>query len=325
MAIQTGAHSSYDEAVTTAGNREDLSDVVWDVTPADTPLLTAMKKNKATATNHEWLTDALTTASANAQLEGDANVTAADPAARGRLGNYTQRMLKHAVVTHTQEKVLKGGGIKSEMAYQQARRMRELKTDGEHAMLGVSNAKVGGAEGTAREMGSLDTYLANGVAGTEFAAATSANPTGDGTDVPNKGGTDRALTETIFAGTLENLYGNSGGNENIMAIVPAAQKTVISSFTASSTRYVTTDDKKLVASIDVYDGDFHTVKVTPDRFCIAGSVFLIDPEYIACSELIPMTSYDLAKTGSSYRKEMEWEWTLEVCDPNAHAHIFDLS
>lgn len=325
MAIQTGTHSSYDEAIATGGNREDLSDVVWDVTPADTPLLSAIKKNKATATNHEWLTDALTTAQANANLEGDANTTAADPASRTRLGNYTQIMLKHSVVSHTQEAVLKGGGIKSEEAYQMTRRMRELKTDIEHALIGVSNAKVGGAEGTAREMASLDTYLANGVAGTEFAAATSANPTGDGTDVPNKGGGDRALSETIFANTLENLYTNSGGNQNIMAIVPAAQKTVISSFTASSTRYVTTDDKKLVASIDVYDGDFHTVKVVPDRFCIAGSVFLVDPEYLALSELIPTTSYDLAKTGSNKRKEIYWEGTLEVCDPNAHAHIFDLS
>lgn len=325
MAIETGAQSSYDEPIATGGNREDLSDMLWDVTPADTPLLSAIKKNKATGTNHEWLTDTLSTGNANAQLEGD-NATAADPANRTRLGNYTQIMLKHSVVTHTQEKVLKGGGIKSEMAYQVTRRLREIKTDMEHAMIGIdSNIKVAGAEGTAREMASLDTYLANGVAGTEFAAATSANPTGDGTDIPNKNGIDRALTDTIFNGTLSNLYGNSGGNTNILAIVPAAQKTVISSFTASSTRYVSTDDKRLVASIDVYDGDFHTVKIVPDRFCIAGSIFLVDPEYLAMSELCPVESYDLAKTGSSKRKEIYWEGTLEVCDPNAHAHIFDLS
>lgn len=324
MAQATGAHSAYDEPIATGGNREDLSDMLWDVTPTDTPFLSAIKKYKATGINHEWLTDALTTASDNKHIEGD-DATPTDPASRTRLGNYTQIHKKHSVVTGTQEKVLKGGGIKGEMAYQVTRRLREIKTDAEHAYLGLSNAKVAGNDTTARELGSLDTYLANGVAGTEFAAATSANPTGDGTDTPNKGGADRALTETIFADTLANLYTNSGGNQNIMAFVPAAQKTVISSFTASSTRYVSTDDKKLVASIDVYDGDFHTVKIVPDRFVIAGSVFLVDPEYMAVAELRPVESYDLAKLGDSIRKEIIWEQTLEICDPNAHAHIFDLS
>lgn len=323
MAQATGAHSAYDEAISTAGNREDLGDVVWDVTPADTPLISAIGKNKATGINHEWLQDTLTTGSANANIEGN-DAVPTDAAARSRFGNYTQIMVKHAVVTGTQEKVLKGG-VKSEMAYQVARRIREQKTDIEHACVGLSNAKVLGNDTTAREMGSLDTYLANGVAGDEFAAATSANPTGDGTDVPNKGGADRALTDTIFDAVLENLYTNSGGNTNIMAIVPAAQKTAISTFTASSTRYVTTDDKKLVASIDVYDGDFHTVKIVPDRFCIAGSVYLVDAEYLKLSELRPMFTSDLATLGDSKRKQVIWEGTLEVCDPNAHTHIFDLS
>ena len=323
MAQATGAHSAYDEAIGTGGNREDLGDIVWDVSPADTPGISAMGKTKATGINHETLTDTLSTGNANAHIEGN-DASPSDPSARTRVENKTQIMVKHSVVTGTQEKVLKGG-VKSEMAYQVARRMKEMKTDIEHAIFGVSNAKVAGNDTTAREMGSLDTYLANGVAGTEFAAATSANPTGDGTDVPNKGGADRALSETIFDGALENLYTNSGGNTNVIALVPAAQKTAISAFTASSTRYVTTDDKKLVASIDVYDGDFHTVKVVPDRFCIAGSIFVIDPEYVKLAELRPMATSDLARLGDSIRKQVIWEGTLEVCDPNAHTHIFDLS
>lgn len=323
MAQAAGAHSSYDEPISTGGNREDLSDMVWDVSPSDTPGITAIGKTKATATNHEWLTDSLVTGVGTAQIEGnDASPT--DAASRTRLGNYTEIYTKHAVATGTQEAVDKAG-VDTELAYQVPRRMAEMKTNIESRIFGSSNAKVAGNDSTAREAGSLDTYLANGVAGTEFAAATSANPTGDGTDVPNKGGADRALTETIFSGTLENLYGNSGGAENIMALVPAAQKTTISTFTASSTRYVSTDDKKLVASIDVYDGDFHTVKVVPDRFCIAGSVYLIDPKYLKLAELRPMFSKDLAVIGDSKRKEIIWEGTLEVCDPNAHAHIFDLS
>jgi len=321
MATLTGAHSVYDENA--KGNREDLSDMIWDVSPTETPGIQAIGKGKATNTLHQWLTDTLSTGNANAQIEGE-DVTHTNPADRVRLTNYTQIFRKDSAVTETQEAVDKAG-IASEMAYQMERRMTEIKTDVEHAIFGVDNAAVAGSTSTAREMASLSAYLANGVAGTEFAAATSANPAGDGSDVPNRGGADRALTETILDGTLSNLFTNSGGNKNIMAICDASQRGVFSTFTASSTRYVTTDDRRLVASIDVYDGDFHTVKIVPDRFCISGSVFLIDPEYLKLADLRSIYSKDLAENGDSMRKAIYWETTLEVRDPNAHAHIFDLS
>jgi sugar lactone lactonase YvrE len=111
----------------------------------------------------------------------------------------------------------------------------------------------------------------------------------------------------------------------VLAFVPATYKQKISTYTASSTRYVTTDDKKLVASIDVYDGDFHTVKIVPNRFINADSIFIVDAEYMACADLRPVTSYDLAKSGDSHRKEIVWETTLEVCNPDAHVHIWDLA
>lgn len=322
MAQAQGAFSAYDASGFTDGNREDLSDIVWDASPSETPLLTAMKKNAATGVNHEWMQDSTAAGAQNANIEGN-DASPADYADRVRFGNYTQIQVDHAVVTGTQEKVLKAG-VKSEMAHQVEKRMIEQKKDIEFAIIGVSNPKVAGDDTTAREMGSLDTYLANGVAGDEFAAAASDNPTGDGTDAPNKGGADRALDEDIFKACLENLYTNSSG-EQILAVAGAKQRSVISTFTASSTRYVTTDDKKLIASIDVYDGDFHTVKVVPSRQCIAGSVFLIDPEYVALSELRPMATSDLATLGDSIRKQIIWEGTLEVCDPNAHTHIFDLT
>lgn len=320
MALSTNAHNTYDEPISTGGNREDLSDVLWDVSPTETPLLTMMGKNKATGTNHEWLTDELEDAASNAQLEGnDASVAAA--ADRSRLGNYTQIMSKYASVTGTQELVLKGGGIKSEMAYQLARRMKAMKRDGEYAMIGASNAKVAGSTTVAREMGSLDAYLVTN----NQVVSPSTDPTGDGSDVSDFAGTDRALTETIFTGGLEDIFSNSGGNESLNALVSAAHKGTISTFTASSTRYVTTNDKELVASIDVYVGDFHTVRIIPDRFIASDRLFIIDPEYVKCSELRKMHSFDLARLGDSRRKQIVWEWTLEVCDERAHCLIGDLT
>jgi hypothetical protein len=320
MAQAVGSHSSYDEPIGTGGNREDLSDLLFDVSPTDTPFLTAAKKLKATATSHDWLTDELEDPADNKHVEGD-DASPVAPASRVRLSNYSQIFKKHAVVTGTQEQVLKGGGIKSEMSYQTARRMKAIKRDAERAAIGVANAKVAGDDSTAREMGSFETYMTSD---TYLPGATGSAPTGDGSDV-GTAGTPRALDEAIFSNALETLWNNSGGNENILAIVGSFNRGLISGFTASSTRYVTTDDKKLVASIDVYDGDYHTVTVTPDRYSHASSCFLVDAEYAGIADLRPIFSKDLATLGDSIRKEIVWETTLEMCNPKAHIQIAGLT
>lgn len=317
MAIATGAHSSYDEAG--IGNREDLSDVIWDVSPTKTPLLMMAGKNKATAVTHEWLTDALADAADNKHLEGG-DMTGVDPDPRARLNNICQIMSKNSVVTGTQEAVDKAG-VKSEMAYQMARRIKEMKRDGEFAMIGQSNAKVAGDESTAREMGSFDAYL---VTNNQLAAGSSA-PTGDGTDVSDFAGTDRDLDEDIFAAGLQSIWDNADGNDSLVALVSSTHKVLISSFTSAATRFVTTDDKKLTASIDVYEGDFHTVKLMPDRYIKDGLIYIVDSEYVKISELRKMHSFDVAKLGDSMRKQIIWEWTLEVCDERAHCLIGDLN
>lgn len=319
MVQAVGAHSSYDEPIGTGGNREDLSDILYDVSPTETPFITAIKKGSSTATNHEWLTDELTAPAKNAHIEGD-DATPVDAAARIRLGNFTQIFKKHAVVTGTQEKVLKGGGVKSEMAYQVARRLKEMKRDAERAMIGVATAKVSGNDTTAREMGSFTSFLS----GTSYSGgAGAAAPTGNGADAGTPG-TARALTEDILKAGLEQLWVQSGGNENIMAICGAHVRGVVSTFTASSTRHVTTDDRKLVASIDVYDGDFHTVTVTPDRYSDPKACFLVDPEYASVADLRAPSTKDLAVNGDSMRKEIVWETTLEVCNPKAHLALMAL-
>jgi hypothetical protein len=320
MTQAVGAVSTYDEPIGTGGNREDLSDVLYDISPTETPFLTAVKKGKATGSMHDWLTDALAAPATNAHVEGD-DASPVAPSPRTRLSNYTQILKKHAVVTGTQETVLKGGGIKSEMAYQVARRMKEMKRDAEYAMVGASVAKVAGNDTTARKMGSIHSYLA----GNSFQGGVGGvAPTGNGTDTGTEG-TNRAFTETILKNALSQLWSQSGGNENILALVGATQRSVISTFTGSATRYVTTEDKKLVASIDVYDGDFHTVTVTPDRYASANSCLLIDPEYASVADLRPISTSDLAKTGDSSRKEIVWEFTLEVCNPLAHMWIAALT
>lgn len=320
MTQAVGAHSTYDEPIATGGNREDLSDMLFDVSPTETPLITASKKSSATGTSHDWLTDVLEDVAANAHIEGD-DASPVDAASRVRLANFTQIFKKHAVVSGTQEKVLKGGGIKSEMAYQVARRLKAMKRDAEAAMIGTPNAKAAGNDSTARELGSFESYMtsANYFGGGGFSA-----PAGNGADVGTPG-TGRAITEEILKTALEALWNNSGGNENIQGICGSGVRGAISQFTGSATRYVSTEDKKLVASIDVYDGDFHTVTITPDRYSDPTSLFLIDAEYVKIADLRGVSTKDLAVTGDSQRKEIVWETTLELCNPLAHVQIAGLN
>lgn len=319
MAQPTGTFSSYDAV----GNREDLIDNIFDVSPVETPVLSAIKKGEATATTHEWQTDVLEAAGSNAHIEGDdASPTTTQPTTR--LNNQTQIFKKHVVVSNTQEKVKKAGR-KSEVAYQTARRMQAIKKDFEWSILdgggagGIGNAKVVGNDTTARELGSLQTYLTTNTSG----GSGGADPTGDGTDV-RTAGTLRAVTEPILESVLQSMFNNST-SDYLMCTVGAFNKGAISDFTTAATRYVTTDDKKLTASIDVYDGDFHTLKIVPCRQQSANNAYLINSQYLSWAELRPMIRYELAKTGDSQRYEIVAESTLEVCNEAALGLIADLT
>ena len=317
MALPTGIFETYDAI----GNREDLSDMIWDVSPSETPVLTAMKKKSASGTLHEWQTDALAAAGANAQVEGDdAAPDDADPTVR--LNNYCQIMAKHVVVSGTQEKVDKAGR-KSEVAYQTAKRLAEIKLDIEWAMLngggvaGIGNAKEAGATTTAREMGSIQTYIADNYisAGGNGVAAT-----GNGVDTMTAG-TGTALTEAMVTSLLQAVY-TVGGNPKMLVVSPT-NKGVVSTFVGGGTHFVDKDNKKLVNSVDVYIGDFHTLTVTPSRQCSPENVLAIDPAHLAFSELRPVSSSNLAVTGDSIRKQIICEGTLAVLNPNAHGIIAD--
>lgn len=314
MAQVVGAKSSYQEPIGTGGNREDLSDILYDVSPTDTPFVTMAKKGKATATHHEWLTDELDAPKKNAVVEGNvANPTKAG--SRVRIGNYTQIFEKTASVTGTQEKVDKAA-VKSEMAYQVARRMKEIKRDLEYACVGPNpQVQKAGSDTVAREMGSFVTYMNED---SWSGAATGATPpTGNGKTAPITGA-QRDFTEAMLTSALAALWANSGGSESIVGIMGGNIRGKFSGLKSAATRFVTTDDARLQASIDVYDGDFHTVTAMPDRFSDPASMFLVDKDYVSIDDLRPIFSHDLAVTGDAQSKQIIWETTLRVGNPLAH-------
>lgn len=312
MAQPSGTHSTYDAV----GNREDLVDFIYDISPTETPVLSMLPRGKATHTLHEWQTHALTAASgANAVIEGD-DATTDSATATVRLNNRTQISDKVAQVTGTQQ-AMNPAGRKDEMAFQMKSRMAELKRDMETSIT-QNVAKVAGNDTLARKLAGFPTWVKTNISKASDGTAA----TGDGTDTYTTG-TARAFTETLLIDALQLGY-TSGANPTV-AIIGAFNKRKASQFSGNSTRFDKGEDKKLVAAIDVYVGDFHTIKFVPDRFSPASMVEIVDPEYMKVCYLRSFQTHDLAKTGDTVRKQILVEYTTEMCNEKAHCAVYDLS
>lgn len=316
MTQPTGVFSVYDASATTGvgrGNREDLVNTVYDISPTETPIFSSLSRTTATAVLHEWTTDALEAAAANEQVEGDdATLTVAK--VKVRLNNRCAISTKTPGVTRTQQSVNKTG-MQDEMAYQVGKHMKELKRDME-VMLTANTAKASGNDTTARKSAGLPTWIATNRNGVGAAA------TGDGSDTATDG-TQRAFQESHLQEVSQECY-DSGGEPSMLVVGPFNKKAV-SNFAGNQNRNVDASAKKLVNSVMIYEDDFNTLKVIPDRFSRSRDAFLLDPEYAKLAYLDDFDVQDLAKTGDNMRKLITCEWTLEVGNPAAHGIVADLT
>ena len=303
MTVPSGSFETY-QAI---GNREDLAQAIYDISPTETPFMSGISHGIATATNHEWQTDALATASStNAVPEGDdATTDASIPTAR--LGNITQISDKVPRVTGTQEAV-DSAGRANEMAYQILKRGKELKRDVESSLL-ANNAKVGGSSGVARECAGVESWIATNFDGGVGSAA----PTGDGTDI-NTPGTLRPFVEADLKTVLQACWDEGGNPDTIM--VGGFNKQAVSAFTGNAqvTREAGGVDQvtTLHNAIDVYAGDFGDLAVISNRFQVATSALVLEMDMWVMSTLRDFQTSDLAKTGDTERKQLLVEYTLEA-------------
>ena len=259
------------------GNREDLSNIIYDVSPSETPFLSAIPKTKATGTKHEWQIHTLTAASgSNAVLEGDDATTDASTVTT-RLYNYRQISDKVARVTGTQEAVDKAGR-RSEMAFQMEKRMKELKTDVETTLLQNVASTVGNAT-TAPKSAGLQAFVKTN---TSIAADATASD-GNGTDI-HTDGTARAFQESFVETVLASAWTNGG--MPTMGILNAFQKRKFAAFSGSSSKQSNGDKKVVTNSVDIYiDPLGNEVRLVPCRQCPTDVVFFVDPEHVKFATL----------------------------------------
>jgi hypothetical protein len=306
------------------GNREDLSDVIYNIDPTETPFQMMSGRGRASNRLHEWQIDSLATEAFNAQIEGDDIVTTDIPAhtPTTRLGNHTQISRKLVAVSGTQE-VIDKAGRKSELAYQLGLKGKELKRDME-LVLTQSNASVAGDATTARELGSLENWLStnaehNGVGAT--LGHTAIGVIGAVTD-----GAQRALTETLLKTVIQAIW--TAGGEGTTVMVGPFNKTVISSFVGHGNEFrrnVDTDDKRFVTSIDVYVSDFGDHKIVPNRFQRDRTAFVLTPRLWGVDYLRSFRQFALSKTGDAEKRQLLCEYTLRSSNEAGSGKVAELN
>ena len=317
MALPTNTVASYSP---TAGDREDLSDVIYRIDPTDTPAMSGFEREKATAVNHEWQTQALAAASdTNDVLEGDdATTDASTPTVR--LGNICQISDKVARVSGTQRAV-EAAGREDELEYQEMLKGLELKRDMETILVGRNIAKVSGADATPRKTASILSWIkTNTSKGTAGGAADPTTADGAGTRTD---GTQIAFTEARLKTVLQAIWNSGGRAETIMT--GGFNKQVFSTFTGRATPTEDTKAKKIVASVDAYESDFGKLTVVPNRFQRTRDVLVLQMDMWAVAFLTgrKMVSIPLAKTGDSDRRQMLSEYALTARNEKASGGVFD--
>jgi len=314
MAQVSGTYSTYDAV----GEREDLSNVIYNISPTDTPFMSAIAKAKASMTNHEWQKDSLAAASGtNAAIEGN-EVTFSAPSATTRLGNYSQISTKSVIVTGTVDAVNKAGR-NNELAYQISKASKEIKRDMETSLC-ANNAKVAGNDTTARELGGIESWIATN--DVMSSAGSPSSPTGDGSDARTNG-TQRAFTEAQLKAALKLVW--DAGGDPTMVMCGSFNKQKLSGFTGGSTRFDPAENKRLVAAVEIYESDFGALTVAPNRFSPARSVHIITPDMWALAFLRDFQLEDLAKTGDASKQFLLAEYTLEARNEAASGGVFDLT
>ena len=310
MVLQTNLMTTY----VGIGNREDLIDYIFNVDPLDTPAVSMFQRATARAVLHEWQTQAYAAAAANAQLEGD-DVDAEAATATVRLSNTCQISYKVPGVSRTQN-VVRHAGRESEMSYQVDIRLAELKRDFEFNIMRNTAENTGSAT-VQRVAGSIDTWyetnVSRGVGGTSGGAGNTA-----ATD-----GTQRAFTETLLQGVIQDVWTNGGDPDCVM--VGAFNKRAMSAFTGNATRVKTAEDNRLVASIKIYESDWGELQVIPNRFQRSRDAHVLQKNMWAVAWLDPVSITPLGKLGDGDYSLVVGEWTLESRNQRASGIVADLN
>lgn len=317
MTVPTGAVQTF----AMVGIREELSDVITNISPMDVPFYSMCRKGKTKSRSPEWLKDSLQAADAtNAVVEGDdvAGDTMVQPT---RLKNYVQLMDKVVVVSTTAQSV-EAAGRSSELKYQVAKSGKELKRDIEARITGNYASVVGNAS-TAGKCAGAEAWIETNVS---TVGAVGGYDTGTGLVDAATDSTQRAFTEAMVKEVVREAW-SSGGEPSMMMVGPF-NKQVASGFAGIATQYRENSGMRratILGAADVYVSDFGELRIVANRFSRDRTALILQPDTWELKMLQPFSTTPLAKTGHADKRLLACEFTLAVSDEAANGKVADLT
>jgi len=314
MAQPSNTFDSYDAV----GIREDLSDIVTQISPTSTPFFTKCGKVKANNTLVEWQTDTLRASGANAHIEGDAT-TASARTATVRLTNRTQIFKDSVIVPDTDEGLTKAGRSK-EISYQTLKILSEQKLDVEKALFDNNKFETGSSS-AARELAGAPTYMVTNV---NFVSASSgANANGTGSNARTDSGAPTAFTQAKFDGVMQSIWEEGGKPDTVY--LSAFQMNVALGFTGNNNQRsnVQAGDERVVKSMAIYVTPWGTVEWIPSRENRSRDIFIMQDDMWNVATLRPAKNVALAKTGDNTQRQVVQELTLICKNEKASGLIAD--
>jgi hypothetical protein len=302
----------------TSGLAEDFEDVIFMVSPTDTPLLTLAKRKTADARYHQWQEDSLAAASSNIAEEG-ADASYVTAAGTTTLGNYCQISTKTVDISRTLD-IVKKYGRKSEVARELMKRGQELKRDMEFTIC----RNQASANATARATAGWETMISGNLVRAN--SAQTADYSVRGFSAASWTAPEDGSLVTFIEADLVSALGlawEDGGDPSVI-MMSKKNKNLFNSFAGVATKYNEvkgTAQATITGASDVYVSSYgnHTVKL--NRYMRDTAVFCLDPEYVSVAYLDGIKKTPMAKTGDSERYLLTVEYAL-VCDNrDAHATV----
>ena len=329
MAVPSNTRETYGAV----GIREDLSNIIYNISPTDTPFLNGCGRGSADNTTFEWQTDELKAAANNMQIEGNDYTSTAATEPR-RLTNFTQISATQVQSSGTAEAV-DFAGRKSTQAYQLAKRAKEMKRDMEFMLL-EGTVKSAGSSGAARNTACFSTWIGTTVNATSNVVAASTglgltnNGAGaagpDGTTEAGTGGADTAITIALVNNVAERIW-NLGGTPDTILCDGTVKGTISSSTVGGAVvaepraNHGGSGPITAVNAVDVLVTDFGTFKVVPDRHIPATQVDFIDFDLWSVDYLRPFRTETLAKSGDSVKQLLIAEYGLRAKNGNGSGQL----
>ena len=309
----------------TAGNREDLTDIISILEPESTPFVSMMQKGRATGTFVEWQADKLSTPDFDGVNEGEDVSSFKNQAEdRARLGNYVQKFRDTFQVSDIQE-LVDTAGVANEFANAEAKAVRNVKRSIESAFCSSQDRQSDAGSGTPYKTRGMLKWLGVGGQPSDIPAAYQ--------NVAND--TTGTQTEATFNSVLQELYqanGMPGGQLTLIAGPSLKQE--ISNFSrqlaAANGTYVVNQDaesRKITLTVNLYEGDFGNVAIVPSLFVNrtsgsdtidADAGLLIDPEFVGMHSLKAESATELEDQGGGRRGFVDVIAALACYSPKAH-------